>query len=139
MRGIGGVIQDSLRTVVKKNSGPVSSLDSNRAEVYALWVGYHELHKLGGYKAIKERGQNSCNMNLRVLWNTVAFRTNLKRAVVKGLFNLKADMVLVQDYKLATVQLWMHSAHAHPPKKKKKNPDASNLKLFASTFSKPSF
>lgn len=42
----------SFGTVVKKNSGPVSSLDSNGAEVYALLVGCCELRMLGGYNTI---------------------------------------------------------------------------------------
>ena len=52
--GIGGVIRDSSGLVVKKLSGPVSSSDSNGAEVSALLFGCRELCKLGGYKAIIE-------------------------------------------------------------------------------------
>lgn len=32
----------------------MNSLDSNGAEVYAMLIGCHKLHKLGGYKAIIE-------------------------------------------------------------------------------------
>ena len=49
MEGIGGVIGDS-----SKKYGPMNSLDSIGAVVYAMLIGCHELHKLGGYKAIFE-------------------------------------------------------------------------------------
>lgn len=54
MGGIDGVIGDSSGMIVKNYSGPVSSLDSNGAEVFALLVGCRKLWKLGGYNAIIE-------------------------------------------------------------------------------------
>ena len=52
--GVGGVIWDSFRNVVKNFSGPVSLLGCNGAEIYALLVGCCELCKLGGCNAIIE-------------------------------------------------------------------------------------
>lgn len=47
--GIGGVIRDHFVNVFISFFGPVDAMDSNKAEVYALLVGYRELLKLGGY------------------------------------------------------------------------------------------
>ena len=53
--GIGGAIRDSSNgNVVRSFSGPFDGKDANEAEVFALLIGYRELSRLDGYKAIIE-------------------------------------------------------------------------------------
>lgn len=53
-RGFGGVIRDSLGQVLCNLSGPADCDDANRAEVYAMLIGCHELRKLEATNAMVE-------------------------------------------------------------------------------------
>lgn len=48
MGGMGVSFEILFQKVVKKNSDPVNSFDSNAAEVYAMLIGFYELRKMGG-------------------------------------------------------------------------------------------
>lgn len=48
MGGMGVLFEILFQKVVKKNSGPVNSFDSNGAEVYSMLIGFYELRKMGG-------------------------------------------------------------------------------------------
>ena len=53
-RGIGGFIRGCNGNVIRSFFGPLNSLNADKAEVYALLIGYHELLRLGGYNVIIE-------------------------------------------------------------------------------------
>ena len=66
--GIGGVIRNCNRDVVRNYSGPVDSMDANEAEVYdALLIGCRESDKIGGSHPIFE-GNFINSMGIRELY-----------------------------------------------------------------------
>ena len=52
--GIGGVIRDWNGTIVRNYFRPVECSDHNEARVFALLIGCHELHSMGGFNSILE-------------------------------------------------------------------------------------
>lgn len=49
--GFGGPNRDNLGQILWSYFGPVDCVDSNGAEVYAMFMGCHELCKLEGHNA----------------------------------------------------------------------------------------
>lgn len=52
--GYGGVIRNSCGQILCGLSGPIECVDANGAEVFAMLLGYRELHKLEATNAIVE-------------------------------------------------------------------------------------
>ena len=63
---IGGVFRDWFGMVVRSYSGPLESLDSNKAEVFASLLGYRELCRMGSFNAILE-----CDSFSSIQWGSL--------------------------------------------------------------------